>query len=463
MNSFLIFIEKTTLNDRIKNFVACGNNHKSSCKNKLKFLFIFLLLNSFFTLNFIVFHPYGTNIYNLNILLEREVIKNDYLKYNYNNSCFPTKKELFWERESNLHLNEVVKEIQKSKLSNTSFNDISNVYKRERPKISIIITIYNQAHYLKTLFFFIQKQELKDIEIICIDDASTDNTSLVIKKLMELDKRIIYLKNHINKKQFYSINIGILNSKGEYILSIDPDDLLLNNILIKAYKTAKYYNLDILQFYMLNGYKLWNRVKYISGIICGNVNVRKIFYYGISRNLPDKLIRRSIYIKSIGFMAKELYEMDYHMHTDDTIFFGIIHFANSYGFLEQIGYYYNQDSYIRRKKFIHVDKIEKSNTNLKSLFNIMKYFILKSDNNTLEKNNIPYKFFEKKVKNYFISVINYINKDFEFYIDVLNLYLDCPFFNEDKKSEINKVKNSIIKQKKKVNLNDKIYKTNFLL
>jgi len=73
MNSFLIFIEKTTLNDRIKNFVACGNNHKSSCKNKLKFLFIFLLLNSFFTLNFIVFHPYGTNIYNLNILLEREV------------------------------------------------------------------------------------------------------------------------------------------------------------------------------------------------------------------------------------------------------------------------------------------------------------------------------------------------------------------------------------------------------
>ena len=343
----------------------------------------------------------------------------------------------------------MVKEIQKSKLSNTSFNDISHVYKRERPKISIIITIYNQAHYLKTLFFFIQKQELKDIEIICIDDASTDNTSLVIKKLMELDKRIIYLKNHINKKQFYSINIGILNSKGEYILSIDPDDLLLNNILIKAYKTAKYYNLDILQFYMLNGYKLWNRVKYISGIICGNVNVRKIFYYGISRNLPDKLIRRSIYIKSIGFMAKELYEMDYHMHTDDTIFFGIIHFANSYGFLEQIGYYYNQDSYIRRKKFIHVDKIEKSNTNLKSLFNIMKYFILKSDNNTLEKNNIPYKFFEKKVKNYFISVINYINKDFEFYIDVLNLYLDCPFFNEDKKSEINKVKNSIIKQKKK--------------
>ena len=59
--------------------------------------------------------------------------------------------------------------------------------------------------------------------------------------MIKKDKRIVYLKNVINKRQYYSINIGILNSKGEYILSVDPDDLLVNNILIKAYETAKMY------------------------------------------------------------------------------------------------------------------------------------------------------------------------------------------------------------------------------
>jgi len=59
--------------------------------------------------------------------------------------------------------------------------------------------------------------------------------------LVKKDKRIVYLKNVINKRQYYSINIDILNSKGKYILSVDPDDLLVNNILIKAYETAKMY------------------------------------------------------------------------------------------------------------------------------------------------------------------------------------------------------------------------------
>jgi len=80
---------------------------------------------------------------------------------------------------------------------------------------------------------------------------------------------------------------------------IDPDDLLLNNILIKAYETAKYYNIDILQYYIVHGNNFptsWKQVKYQSGIICGNSNVRNIFYYWETWNLCDKLIRRTIYL-----------------------------------------------------------------------------------------------------------------------------------------------------------------------
>ena len=93
-----------------------------------------------------------------------------------------------------------------------------------------------------------------------------------------------------------------------------------------------------------------------------------------------------IYIKSINFMRKDLYYEDYHVNDDDTAFFGLIHFANSYGFLEQIGYFY-----------------------------------LQSDNNTLEKINMPFKYFQMKVKNKYEKYIIYLTDEFEFILDVLRI------------------------------------------
>ena len=368
-----------------------------------------------------------------------------------NISCYSTYEKLFWNNQKELDIEKLREEIKNRKNSRISFENKAEFYKRSNPKISLIITIYNQGYYIKTLYAFIQKQELKDIEIIFIDDASIDNSPLIINHLMKFDKRIRYLRNSINKRQFYSICIGILNSKGEYILSIDPDDLILNNILLKAYKTAKYYNLDILQFYMLSDYSLWKAVKYINGTLCSNSKIRNIFYYGKTRNLPDKLIRKDIYIQSIKFMKKEFYELDYHIHTDNTLFFGIIHFARSYGFLEQIGYFYNQEPIRRRNNNKNKDFSKEANENLKSLFNIMKYFIVQSDNNTIEKNNIPYKFFEDEVKIYIDKVINFIDKEFDFYIEVLNLFLDCSFFSKEKKIVVKKYKDIMFQQQIKVN------------
>ena len=411
-------------------------------------LFILLILSFYFEILIL-------NSYNIIILDEQKVdklidnIKIKAYDFKYNSSCFANQRKLYWKNQTVLGIEKVRKEINKSKSLNFSFENNNFFYKRKNPKISLIITVFNQRPFIKTLYAYIQKQELKDIEIIFVDDASTDNSSSTIIELMKYDKRIIYIKNPSNKKQYYSINVGVLFSKGEYILSIDPDDLLINNILIKAYETAKFYNLDILQFYMLLGMSLWTAVKFKSGIMCTNKNLRNIFYYGLTRNLPDKLIKRNIFLKSITFMKKELYNMDYHIHTDDTIFFGIIHFANSYGFLEQIGYFYNIDPNRFFNKPKKEDDLIIANENLKSLFNIMNYFIIKSDNNSLEKNNIPYKFFDEKVKIYINEVINKITKNFNFYIKVLNLYIDSPFFSQRKKDKIAKYKNKIINRKKK--------------
>jgi len=442
----------------INNLIIIINNIQNNCNGESIIKYILLILffiTLFFAIKFLLFNKINITSENEKIAANKnindiKIIDSDLVQNNL--SCFPTDNKIFWEKQKRLDIIKAKKLIRNSNSVQISFENTTQFYKRKNPKVSLIITIYNQAKYIHKLYAHIQKQELKDIEIIFVDDASNDNSSFIINELMEKDKRIIYLKNEINKKQFYSINFGILNSNGEYIIVIDPDDLIINNILIKAYKTAKYYNLDILQFHILHGKKfpiLWRQVKYKDGIICSNQNVRNVFYHGVTRNLCDKLIKRNIYLKSIKFMKKEFYNEDYHMHTDDTIFFGIIHFANSYGFLEEIGYFYNLNP--NRKINNITSKEERINANMKSLFNIMKYFFIQSDNNEIEKNYIAYKFFKKKIIKEHGDYVNLITKGFDFYIEVLNLYINSTFFNQEKKGEIIKFKEQIIKRKNSIN------------
>jgi glycosyltransferase involved in cell wall biosynthesis len=358
--------------------------------------------------------------------------------------------KLYWNNETSLNIDKISEEIKNYKNKNflkISFNNKTDFIKKNNPKISLIITLYNQEKYLKLVYISILKQDFKDIEIIFVDDASTDNSSNIIKELMENDKRIIYLKNHENKKTFYSRNKGILQSKGEYILIVDPDDLLLNNILIKAYETAKKYNLDIVHFYVMWGkffyQRVWTIMKYTNGILHNNSEVRNLFYYGKTRNLADKLIKREVYIKSINFMRKDLYNEDYHINDDDTAFFGIVHFAKNYGFLEQIGYFYYQKKNKRKDR-------KSMNINYRSIFNILKYFYIQSDNNTFEKTMMPYAYFTKKIKKLYEKYLNDVTDGFDFILDVINLFSNSTYFNETQKNIINNYKKKVIDRRNKV-------------
>ena len=234
---------------------------------KISFIFIIVTL---FILEIFLFNQYDEeniilNPKNVEDLLKAEKVNNFELQKKI--LCFPTDNKLYWNNQTNLDEEKLRDYVLNSKFLKINFENTSQFYKRKNPKISIIITLYNQEKYIKKLYANIQQQELKDIEIIFVDDASTDNSFFIIKDIMKSDKRIVYIKNPINRKQYYSINIGVLYSKGEYILSCDPDDLILNNILLKAYETAKKYNLDILEFYMLIKMVAWKKFQYKSGTI----------------------------------------------------------------------------------------------------------------------------------------------------------------------------------------------------
>lgn len=92
--------------------------------------------------------------------------------------------------------------------------DISN------PRVSVVMGTLNRADLIERAIESIFQQSFKNLEVIIVDDGSTDNTEEVVKRL----PRIRYFKNRINRGLPYSLNRGIKKARGEYIARLDDDD-----------------------------------------------------------------------------------------------------------------------------------------------------------------------------------------------------------------------------------------------
>lgn len=116
-----------------------------------------------------------------------------------------------------------------------------------KPKISVVMPIYNVEKYLNECLSSIVEQTFPDIEIICINDGSTDGSPEILEKWSNQDSRIIvYHRN--NSGISCSRNFGASKAKGEYIFFIDSDDYLVKNAFDLLYSEALSHNLDVLYF-----------------------------------------------------------------------------------------------------------------------------------------------------------------------------------------------------------------------
>lgn len=93
----------------------------------------------------------------------------------------------------------------------------------EKPLVSVVMATYNMAHYLPIAIQSVLVQTYKNIELLIVDDGSTDNTREVVKAFLD-DARVKYLIQE-NKGQAAAKNRGILESSGEYISFLDADDI----------------------------------------------------------------------------------------------------------------------------------------------------------------------------------------------------------------------------------------------
>lgn len=122
-------------------------------------------------------------------------------------------------------------------------------------KLSIVIPVYNTAVYLKECLESIISQTYSNIEIICVDDCSPDNSAEIIKEYAAKDNRIKYIKHTENKFQGGARNTGIQAAAGKYITFVDSDDYLLDMDCYKnAVSNLEKYSADISIFSFAEDY-----------------------------------------------------------------------------------------------------------------------------------------------------------------------------------------------------------------
>lgn len=115
-------------------------------------------------------------------------------------------------------------------------------------KISVILPVYNVAPYLEEAFDSILHQTMKDIEIIVVNDGSTDNSQEIIKRYQQKDERIIAFQQE-NQGQSVARNLALQHASGEYIYMMDSDDVLSSSDALQTcYDYAKKNEAEIVFF-----------------------------------------------------------------------------------------------------------------------------------------------------------------------------------------------------------------------
>lgn len=113
-------------------------------------------------------------------------------------------------------------------------------------KVSVLVPIYNVETFLPECLDSLVKQTLKEIEIICINDGSTDDSPEIIKKYAKADERIKIIDKK-NSGYGDSMNQGLKKAIGEYIGIVESDDFIDLDAFEKMYKLAKKYDLDVVK------------------------------------------------------------------------------------------------------------------------------------------------------------------------------------------------------------------------
>lgn len=217
------------------------------------------------------------------------------------------------------------------------------------PKISIIVPVYNTETYLEQCLTSCVNQTLKDIEIICVNDGSTDNSLNIINAYANKDNRVIIV-NQDNQGLSMARNNGLDIASGEYILFLDADDWLDLNACYLAYNQAHKNDNDVLIFNYYN--YLEGKDKYFASklninklIGISNINLKKInnINHIQAAYVWNKIYKRKWLIKNdIKFIKMEWEDLPFSIKI-------VIHSESASVIKDNLYYYRYRDNSLTRR------------------------------------------------------------------------------------------------------------------
>ena len=282
-------------------------------------------------------------------------------------------------------------------IKNYEYNQL--LFLSKNPKISIFLPIYNKEKFLTRSIKSIQIQTLKDLEIIAINDGSTDKSLKLLRKLSKKDIRIKIINNDRNHGLLYSRAMGMTNSTGEYVINLDPDDKLddIDNLESLYYK-AKISNSDLVIF-LLKRIPL-NKLEEEEYNYINKMQLTRDDFL-----ITNKFITRKVVIKAYNIFKQKIYKNKWNYHED-----------NIWNLLIRK----NSNSSITFNKFIYIYK--RNNESL----------MLNSDNIIDVKNRV-----------YRIKTIQEINNNYD--INEFKKYYNdaISFFNNSIKNNNNEIRNML--------------------
>lgn len=130
-------------------------------------------------------------------------------------------------------------------------------------KVSIVVPVYNVDRYLKECMDSLVNQTLEDIEMVCVNDGSTDRSLDILREYAKNDTRVKVI-NKANSGYGHTMNVGIDAAEGEYIGIVEPDDYVLPGMYQRLYGIAKELDLDIIKadFYRFSGAGSAKKIEY---------------------------------------------------------------------------------------------------------------------------------------------------------------------------------------------------------
>ena len=267
-----------------------------------------------------------------------------------------------------------------------------------KPKITTLTACYNSEKTIKAAIRSIQNQNMSDIEILIINDGSTDNSLKIIEQLQKEDPRIRIINNTENMGPLYAKSIGALEAKGKYIMHLDSDDLFINeNLFNICYEEAEKNNIDILEF---SGFR--SKTKYLNisevpriprylrfkqnNITITQPELSNFIYRKndtrivqlIDGYLWGKCIKTDIFKKALDILGKDIYTQKIFYGDDRIVNFILFRVANSFKYIKEFGiiYYNTANSILNSKRILRNCHDE--------LFNIMSIFNLTQNSSDSE-------------------------------------------------------------------------------